>query len=253
MLRTPRSVGGRVLSGRLRLTAPRTVRRHSARDASVSTEAHLLSGAISPRAIQRPAGAEGRLSPTSPSPPVRLQRTRTVLGTALGERHVKVLNRDSPTMVVFAQRRLRAARATDELLGLLRSLRKLDLRGLTLPDRTRPGRLLLDAGPKTLRARVERAPDARQPSMPMGRLSAAATLRCIRPAKSPMPSRVLRKAESHCETFPTSGHRANAAARLLACSPGFPENDSASLPSGAAKRLLLTSGLEIRRIARRKS
>ena len=82
-----------------------------------------------------------------------------VLGTALGQRHVKLLKRFADRVVLMLDGDEAGQRRTDEVLQLFIA-ENADLRVLTLPDELDPADFLLERGPEQFAALMERCPDA---------------------------------------------------------------------------------------------
>ncbi|MBL9080707.1 MAG: DNA primase [Planctomycetales bacterium] len=82
-----------------------------------------------------------------------------VLGTALGERHVKLLKRFADRVVLMLDGDEAGQRRTDEVLQLFVA-ENVDLRVLTLPDDLDPADFLLERGAEPFAALMERCPDA---------------------------------------------------------------------------------------------
>ncbi|MGC3966321.1 MAG: toprim domain-containing protein [Pirellulales bacterium] len=82
-----------------------------------------------------------------------------VLGTALGERHVKLLKRFADRVVLMLDGDEAGQRRTDEVLQLFVA-ENVDLRVLTLPDDLDPADFLLERGAEPFAVLMERCPDA---------------------------------------------------------------------------------------------
>jgi DNA primase len=82
-----------------------------------------------------------------------------VLGTALGERHIRLLRRFAERIVLVLDGDEAGRRRTDEILGLFVA-EQVDLRVLTLPDELDPADFLLQQGAETFAALLDRAIDA---------------------------------------------------------------------------------------------
>lgn len=82
-----------------------------------------------------------------------------VLGTALGQRHVKLLKRFADRVVLMLDGDEAGQRRTDEVLQLFIA-ENADLRVLTLPDELDPADFLLERGAEQFASLMERCPDA---------------------------------------------------------------------------------------------
>jgi DNA primase len=82
-----------------------------------------------------------------------------VLGTALGEQHVKILKRLGNRVVLVLDGDEAGQRRADEVLELFVRA-EVDLRVLTLPDGNDPAEFLATHGPEALQQLVREAPDA---------------------------------------------------------------------------------------------
>ena len=82
-----------------------------------------------------------------------------VLGTALGERHIKLLRRFVDRIVLVLDGDEAGRRRTDQILELFVA-EQMDLRILTLPDELDPADFLLERGADAFAALMERAVEA---------------------------------------------------------------------------------------------
>jgi len=82
-----------------------------------------------------------------------------VLGTALGEQHVKVLKRFADRVILVLDGDAAGQRRADEVLELFAAA-DADLRVLTLPDETDPADFIAAQGADAFRELVDQAPDA---------------------------------------------------------------------------------------------
>lgn len=87
------------------------------------------------------------------------QNAVAVLGTALGERHIRLLRRFAERIVLVLDGDEAGRRRTDEILGLFIA-EQVDLRVLTLPDELDPADFLLQHGAEAFVGLLDRAIDA---------------------------------------------------------------------------------------------
>jgi len=148
-----------------------------------------------------------------------------VLGTALGERHVKLLRRFADKVVLTLDGDEAGQKRTDEVLGLFVA-ENVDLRVLTLPDELDPADFLLERGAEEFAARVERAPDALEHKYRMmaARCGGNPSLHEASAIADAILD-VLAKAESQLDSFSTElSIRANAAVARLHMLTRIPED-----------------------------
>lgn len=88
-----------------------------------------------------------------------LRNVVAVLGTALNERHLRLLRRFGDTVILLLDGDEAGQRRTNEILGLFVAA-QMDLRILTLPEEFDPCEFLLEQGGPALQALVDQAIDA---------------------------------------------------------------------------------------------
>ncbi len=160
-----------------------------------------------------------------------------VLGTALGQRHVKLLKRFADRVVLMLDGDEAGQRRTDEVLQLFIA-ENADLRVLTLPDELDPADFLLERGSEQFAALMERCPDALEHKYKTlaARCGGAPTLHQASEIAEAILD-VLAKSEADLRNFSTDlSIRANAAVARLHTLTRIPEDNFASRsPNGAAR------------------